>query len=322
VAITATLDRFAYAMVSETSHPTVQIASSDYGQLLDGDESSGRDSYHRPAQAILKEFGIDRDVSVFITSELPPYTGVGAISGSAIALVWALARLQGKPMTQVQAASMASSAAASRLALSYKGADAYGQALGGLTFTEATEDGVFATPVRLSADLRLALEDRLMLFFTGRVRQDLHEIEEVGRAAERNRAGVIAALHEIKAAAIEMCNRLEGGEIDSVGDCLDRTWRATRRLGPGMTDPWVDQWYEMALNAGASGGKVNGLGGPGFLLLYCQPDRQQRVTEALQSAGLRRISVRFESNGVALLLDGAKIAASTTRLRSTTGTRN
>lgn len=319
MAISATIDRFAYAMVSETSHPTVQIASSDYGQLLDGDESSGTDSYHRPAQAILKEFGIDRDISVFITSELPPYTGVGAISGSGIALVWALACLQGRTMTPLGAATVASSAEVNRLALSYKGADAYGQALGGLTLTEVGEEGVRATPVRVSQDLGLALEDRLMLFFTGRVQRDLHEIEEVGRAAERNRAGVIEALHEIKAAAIEMRDRLEHGEIDSVGDCLDRTWRATRRLGPAMTDPWVDQWYEMALNAGASGGKVNGLGGPGFLLLYCQPDRQQRVTEALQSAGLRRIALRFESNGVALLLDESKIAAVATKPRSTAG---
>jgi D-glycero-alpha-D-manno-heptose-7-phosphate kinase len=319
LAISATIDRFAYAMVSDTSHPTVQIGSSDYGQLLDGDGSNRTDSFHRPAQAILKEFGIDRDVSVFITSELPPYTGVGAISGSAIALVWALARLQGRTMSPLEAASVASSAEVNRLALSYKGADAYGQALGGLTLTEVTEAGVCATPVPLSDDLRFALEVRLMLFFTGRVQRDLREIEEVGRAAERNRAGVIEALHEIKAAAIDLRNRLEQGEIDSVGDSLDRTWRATRRLGPAMTDPWVDQWYEMAVNAGASGGKVNGLGGPGFLLLYCQPDRQQRVTEALQSAGLRRVGVRFEPNGVALLLDESKTAATSTKPRSNVG---
>jgi D-glycero-alpha-D-manno-heptose-7-phosphate kinase len=322
MAISATIDRFAYAMVSESSHPTVQIASSDYGQLLDGDEASGTDSYHRPAQAILKEFGIDRDTSVFITSELPPYTGVGAISGSAIALVWALARLQGRTMTPAEAATVASSAEVNRLALSYKGSDAYGQALGGLTVTEVSEEGVRATPIQLSEDLRLALEERLMLFFTGRVQRDLHEIEEVGRAAERNRAGVIEALHEIKAAAIEMRDRLGHGEIDSVGDCLDRTWRATRRLGKATTDPWVDQWYGMAVHAGASGGKVNGLGGPGFLLLYCQPDRQQSVTEALQSAGLRRVAVRFESNGVALLLDETTTASSIQTRNSAGHTRH
>jgi D-glycero-alpha-D-manno-heptose-7-phosphate kinase len=323
VAISATIDRFAYAMVSEISHPTVQVATSDYAGMLDHDESSHTDSFQRPAQAILKEFGIDRDISVFITWELPPYAGVGAVSGSAIALVWALARLQGRTLTPEEAAGVASAAESSRLKLSFKGADAYAQAVGGLTLTEVTEAGVCATSIPLPHDLRLALELRIMLFFTGRVQRDLQAIEDVGRAAERNRAGVIEALHEIRAAAIDLRNGLERGEIDSVGGCLDRTWRATRRLGPAMTDPWVDQWYEMAVNAGASGGKINGLGGPGFLLLYCEPDRQQRVTEAMQSAGLRRIAVRFQPNGVALLLDEMKTAAVPTKPRSTTGnTRN
>ena len=280
------------------------------------------DSYQRPAEAILKEFGIARHMSVFFTSELPPYTGVGTTSGSAVALVSALARLKGRTMTPVEAASLASSAEVNRPALSYKGADAYGQALGGLTVTEVTEGGVCATPISLPEDLSLALELRLMLFFTGRVQRDLHEIEEVGRAAERNRAGVIEALHEIKAAATDLRYRLEHGEIDSVGDCLDRTWRATRRLGPAMTDPWVDQWYAMAVNAGASGGKVNGLGGPGFLLLYCQPDRQLRVTEALQSAGLRRVVVGFESSGVAVLLNESQTPATSSKPRSNIGSRH
>jgi D-glycero-alpha-D-manno-heptose-7-phosphate kinase len=309
-------------MVSNGGHPTVQISSSSYGQLFDSEALTGMDPYQRPGQAILKDFGITRDVSVFFTSELPPHTGVGAISGSAIALVWALARLQHRPMTSLEAATVASAAEVDRLALSYKGGDAYGQALGGLTVTEVTEDGVCATPIPLPEDLRLALELRMMLFFTGRIRRDLHEIEEVSRAAERNRAGVIEALHEIKAAAIEMRERLDRGEIDSVGDCLDRTRRATRRLGPAMTDPWVDQWYEMAINAGASGGKVNGLGGPGFLLLYCQPDRQQRVTEALQSAGLQRIGVRFEARGVAILLDESQTPAIGAKPRSNIGSRH
>ena len=89
-----------------------------------------------------------------------------------------------------------------------------------------------------------------------------------------------------------------------------------------MTDPWVDQWYAMAVNAGASGGKVNGLGGPGFLLLYCQPDRQLRVTEALQSAGLRRVVVGFESSGVAVLLNESQTPATSSKPRSNIGSRH
>jgi len=159
-----------------------------------------------------------------------------------------------------------------------------------------------------------------MLFFTGRVQRDTQAINEASRAAEKNRAGVIEALHEIRMAAIDLRDLLRHGEIDAVGRCLDRTWQATRRMGPAMSDPWVDQWYGMALNAGATGGKLNGLGDAGFLLLYCEPDRHARVTESLQSAGLRRVGVHFEPTGVSLLLDDstARIAAPA---RSTAGQR-
>jgi D-glycero-alpha-D-manno-heptose-7-phosphate kinase len=308
VAVNVTIDRFAYAMVSETNSPRVEVASTDYGDLLDDNESSPADSFHRPALAILKEFGIDRGVSVFLTSELPPYTGVGAISGSAVALIWALAQLRRQPLTVAEAARLASLVEVERLGLPFGVSDAYAQALGGLTFVDVTEAGVSAAPIQVSEDLRLALEARLMLFFTGRVQRDTQGIREASRAAERNRAVVIEALHEIRTAAIDLRDLLRQGEIDGVGGCLDRTWQATRRMGQAMSDPWVDQWYEMAVNAGASGGKLNGLGDAGFLLLYCEHDRQQRVTEALQSAGLRRIGVRFESNGVTLLLDESKTA--------------
>ena len=313
-----TIDRFAYAMVSETSNPTVEVASTDYGGLFDDDNASPADSFQRPAEAILKEFGIHRGVSVFLTSELPPYTGVGAVSGSAVALIWALAKLQQQPMAPTEAARIASLVEVERLGLPFGVSDSYAQAVGGLTFVDITESRVCAAPIPVSEDLRLALEARLMLFFTGRVQRDTQKLNETSRAAERNRAGVIEALHEIRAAAIDLRDLLRHGEIDSVGACMDRTWQATRRMGPAMSDPWVDQWYGMAINAGATGGKLNGLGDAGFLLLFCEPDRQDRVTQSLQSAGLRRIGVHFEPTGVSLLLDDSPIAV-TSRTRSTAG---
>jgi galactokinase/mevalonate kinase-like predicted kinase len=318
-AVSATIDHFAYAMVSETGSTTVHVASSDYAGLLEDNDSAGIDSFHRPALAMLKALGIERGVSVFMTSELPPYAGVGAISAALLALAWALARLQRRTMTRDQAASLATAIEVERLGTGGRGAEVYGQAVGGLTFLDATEDGVCATPIRLPDDIRLALEARLMLFFSGRVQRDQRAIDDLGRAADRNRAGVIDGLHEIKEVAIELRDQLAQGNIDALGGCLDRTWQATRRLGPSMTDPWVDQWYEMAVNAGASGGKVNGLGGAGFLLLYCQPKQQQRVTESLQSAGLRRVDVHLESSGVSLLLDESTTTMTARELTSRTG---
>ncbi len=290
-------------MVSRHEGSNVEIVSTDYERLLDEEEMRQTDSFVRPAKEILKHFEITRGVNAFLTSELPPYSGVGAIGGCNLSLVWALATLQGLPVSRNEAAGIADTAEVNRTALPWGGADLYAQAIGGLTTADITADGVCATPVEVPKGMLEKVGERMMLFFTGRLQRDLQSVQEVAHAAERNRAVVIDALHEIKATSIDLRNALVSADVDAVGLCLDRTWQATRRLSRDMADPWVDQWYDMARHAGASGGKLNGLAGPGFLLLYCEPDRQASVTDSLESAGLRRIDFGLEERGVDLLLD-------------------
>src|SRR5207253_1537698 len=147
------------------------------------------------------------------------------------------------------------------------------------------------------------LEARLMLFFTGRSRDSAQILGEQKRSSERNRAGVIEALHVIKSMAIALRNDLIRGDIGSLGDYLHESWVAKRQLAAGITDPWIDQWYQVARDAGARGGKIAGAGGGGFLLLYCEREHQDQVTEALRAQGLHRMDFRFESGGAMVIVN-------------------
>src|SRR5947199_25385 len=142
-----------------------------------------------------------------------------------------------------------------------------------------------------------------MLFFTGRSRDSAQILGEQKRSSERNRAGVIEALHVIKSMAIALRNDLIRGEIDSLGDYLHQSWLAKRQLASGITDPWIDQWYQVARDAGARGGKIAGAGGGGFLLLYSERQYQDQVTEALRAQGLNRMDFRFESGGAMVIVN-------------------
>src|SRR5207302_794705 len=95
----------------------------------------------------------------------------------------------------------------------------------------------------------------------GRSRDSAQILGEQKRSSERNRAGVIDALHVIKNTAIALRNDLLRGEIDSLGEHLHASWIAKRQLASGITDPWIDQWYQVAREAGALGGKIAGAGG-------------------------------------------------------------
>ena len=303
MAIDVTIDRYAYAMVSATTSPGVNVTTSDYEGLLEAYEAEYRDPFLPSTFPILQRFGITSGVSIFLTSEFPPRSGIGTPAGCSLALIWALARLEGQALTRSEAARIADAAQTNRLGLPAGGADVYAQALGGLTSADISDDGVHSEALAITDSVLNELGARLMLFFTGRLQRDLRQTEEIARGAERNRAIVIEGLHEIKNAAIDLRNALVRGELSLVGECLNRTWHATRRLGPDMSDPWIDRWYEIGMKAGASGGKMNGLGAPGMMLLCCEPERQQSVTIALQSAGLQRVGVSLERNGLELLLD-------------------
>ena len=107
----------------------------------------------------------------------------------------------------------------------------------------------------------------------------------------------------IKSLAIALRNDLLRGEIDSLGDYLHQSWVAKRQLAAGITDPWIDQWYQAARDAGAKGGKIAGAGGGGFLLLYCERQFQEQVTEALRGQGLHRMDFRFETGGAMVIVN-------------------
>jgi len=228
--------------------------------------------------------------------------GLGSSTASGIALIQALQALDGDPFRPPELAELACRIEIDGLGRPIGKQDQFTSSFGGLNYIEFSAEGVTVEPIYLPSDLKRALESRLMLFFTGRWQDSARIWEEQKRNTQRNRASVIDALHEIKQAAIRLHDDLRRGEIAAVGECLQRSWRAKRQLAQGVSDPWIDQWYDSAINAGAKGGKLTGAGGGGFMLLYCEPDRQRNVTESLENAGLTQLPFHFESEGATLLL--------------------
>lgn len=269
-------------------------------------------------RTIISDFGISHGLSVFLTSELPPHTGFGVSSAASVAAISALAEIQGLHLSREEIARLACSVEVDRFDKPVGKQDAYASCFGGLQFLEFGEGGVTVRPIVLDEDLLEPLEQRFMLFFTGRYEDASEALDEQRRGSARNRASVIEALHEIKGAAIGLYRDLRRGDIDTVGGWLDVSSTASQQLARGIADPWIDQWYALARSAGASGGKTVGLGSPGFLLLYCKPQFQKRVTDLLEAAGLKRVSFKLERDGATVVLNEATVD---TKLQASSGRR-
>ncbi len=304
-ALSVTIDKYFYAFLNVNHHGDLQITSSDYRTFYrhEGEDELLWDGDLSHPRAILHHFGIKRGASLFLASEIPPGTGLGSSSTVAVAIIKAVMTASGLRPTRHEVAELACYIELEKLGMPIGKQDQYAAAFGGLNWFRFSSDGVVAEPLTISPDAFRDLEQRLMLFFTGASRHSGHILAAQQASSRRNDPAIIEALHAVKQISYEMKHALEEANIRRVGELLHKSWERKKRFASGITSPAIDRWYELARSSGASGGKLAGAGGGGFLLIYCEPEFQQRVTQVLEGEGLKRMTFRFERGGARVLMN-------------------
>ncbi len=303
--VSTTIDKYFYVFLTVNADETIQITSSDYRTfyrhdsteplLFDGDLGLPR--------AILNHFRLTRGISMFLASEVPPGTGLGSSSTVAVAIIKAVATARGLMLSKQQIAELACQIEIEKMGMPIGKQDQYATAFGDLNFYEFTSNGVSVEPVLVSPETRRSLERNLLLFFTGATREASSILSEQKASSEKNDARVIAALHAVKDAALQVRACLERGDVGRIGELLDLNWQNKKKFAGGVSNAFIDECYDLAKANGAVGGKITGAGGGGFLMLYCEPAHQDSVTRALQVKGLKRMDFRFESEGARVLVN-------------------
>ena len=303
--VSTSIDKYFYAFVSLNDTDGVQITSSDYRTFFrqqrgaplewDGDLSLPR--------AFLHEFGIDSGISLFLASEIPPGTGLGSSSAVSVALAKTLSAVCGQDKSKYDLAELASFVEITKLGMPIGRQDQYASAFGGLNAIRFNRDRIQVEPLNLPRSTVETLERRLLLFFTGASRNSGSILKHQQAATRQQDATTIESLHRIKAMAETTIKLLRDGELDSYGNLLHESWETKKLLTQGISNPQIDEWYDVARAHGAIGGKLTGAGGGGFFLLYCHEEDQTAVTSALELAGLVRMDFRFDAFGAAVLMN-------------------
>jgi D-glycero-alpha-D-manno-heptose-7-phosphate kinase len=303
--VSTSIDKYFYVFANWNGSDSVQISSSDYhtyfrqkrGEpvLWDGDLSLPR--------AFLHEFGVDGGVSLFLASEVPPGTGLGSSSTVSVALAKALGALTGRNLAPGQLAELASYVEIDKLGMPIGRQDQYAAAFGGLNILHFGRSGVRVESLDLDPFVERLLERRILLFFTGSTRSAAAILKNQHRSTQQNDADTLSTLSRIKEMAHTTIELLRSGDLDGWGSLLAESWQAKKQLARGISNPQIDEWYTTALEHGASGGKITGAGGGGFLMLYCKEAAQDDVTTALEAAGLVRMDFRFDHGGAVILMD-------------------
>lgn len=307
VVVSTAINKYFYAVITTDETDDLQVISADYRSLFR--HSSYNDLFWDGdlalPKAILHHFGIRKGVNLFIASEVPPGTGLGSSSAAAVTMVRALSTLVEQPMTKQQVAELASFIEITKMGMPIGKQDQYASAFGGFNKITFTTDGVTVEPINIAPDVRKTLEQRLLLFFTGSSRESTTILKHQRKSTQDRDKSVLQALHNIKQVALDVQVCLELGDLDEFARLLDYSWQEKRRLAPGLSTGFIDECYQLALNNGATAGKITGAGGGGFMLIYCHEEAQQAVTSALEERGLKRMNFHFDHQGATVVLNVA-----------------
>ena len=232
--------------------------------------------------------GIEITTLADITSE---GSGLGSSSSFTVGMLHALHAYKGDLPTADDLASQACKIEIDTLKRPIGKQDQYIAAYGGLRFITFNGHGIHAERVELSREMKQRLNRNLMLFYTGLNRKSATVLE-----SQKNNIGSrIYELGRMKKFAFEACQCLRNGAFDDFGEIMHQGWEYKKTLAEKVSNTDIDSYYTAARNAGAIGGKICGAGGGGFLLVYCKPEKQDAVREALKP--LREYAFNLKDDG-------------------------
>ncbi len=256
---------------------------------------------HSIFRQVLNDMDV-RGVELSSTADIPSGTGLGSSSAFTVGLLHTLYCYKGKYVSKECIADEACRVEIEKLGNPIGKQDQYAAACGGLNFIEFhKDDTVTVSPIIMKRETRDELQNNLMMFYTG-ITHDANVIlaEQKKNISAENKTNNLIQMCEL---ARNMKTALEQNELSDFGEILNEGWVRKRELASGVTNPKIDELYACALENGASGGKLLGAGGGGFLLFYCEQHKQKKLEEKL---GLRRFSFEFEHDGTSVVYLGDK----------------
>jgi len=243
------------------------------------------------------------DICLEITSmaDIPAGTGLGSSGSFTTALLKALHHYRMRLIHPHELAEQACHLEIDLLHEPIGKQDQYIAAYGGLTCFQFLPNGhVVAQPLKLSQGTLHALEDNLLLFFTGYSRAASSILSEQKTKSQQADREMIDNLHFVKDMAYQSKDALESGDLAQFANIMRTHWDHKKRRSAAMSNERIDGWYQLALENGAMGGKLIGAGGGGFLMFYSED--KARLRSAMTGAGLQEVRFRFDFEGTKVMI--------------------
>jgi len=256
---------------------------------------------HPSARECLGFINLEKGVEVHHDGDLPARTGLGSSSSFTVGLLNALYALKGKMVSKKHLALDAIHVEQERIKEHVGSQDQTIVAFGGFNKIKFSKNhNIEVQPITINSERLQYFQEHLMLFFTGFSRM-ASDIAKEQIAQTPNIKKELKAMHEMVDFAVNILND-RSDSLDEFGKLLNENWKLKRGLTSKITTAAIDEIYDVALRAGATGGKLLGAGGGGFLLFFVKPEFQTKVREALHK--LLYVPFKFDNLGSQIIYYG------------------
>jgi D-glycero-alpha-D-manno-heptose-7-phosphate kinase len=295
--IAAAIDRYVYVTAIKPFTPGIYLKYSKIEHVDTIDQVQ-----HPIVREALKMFetGVPQ-IEITTLADIPAGTGLGSSGSFTTALLRALHANARSIVHPRELAEQACHIEIDQLGEPIGKQDQYIAAYGGITcFTFRSDGSVVAQPLAVDDETRYTLEDNLLLFFTGFSRSASAILKDQDQRTKSQDAAMIDNLHYVKDLGLRSRVELENGNLSGFGKLMDDHWQHKRKRSGGMSNPKIDEWYNLALENGAVGGKLIGAGGGGFLMFYAED--KVRLRHAMRAAGLSEVRFHFDFEGTKVVV--------------------
>lgn len=249
---------------------------------------------------IQKDYGIKQQgfrLSTFV--DAPAGSGLGTSSTLVVAIIGTFSEMLRLPLGEYDMAHYAYEIERNDLQLAGGRQDQYAATFGGVNFMEFyADDKVIVNPLRVKEQHLFELENNLVLYYTSTSRESAEIIKKQRKNVTDNKEKSIDAMHQLKQQAQLMKEALLMGKLNEIGEILDYGFEQKRQMAEGISNPLMEEIYESAKKAGATGGKISGAGGGGFMIFYCPGNSKYPVKTALEKFGGQSRNYLFTKHGL------------------------
>jgi D-glycero-alpha-D-manno-heptose-7-phosphate kinase len=290
------INKYIYIMANKRFNKSIRLSYSQTENVTAVDKIN-----HNIFREALKFTRISQQIELVSVADVSSQCGLGTSSSFTVALLNVLYAFRKEYISLDELAKNACRIEIDILHEPIGKQDQYAAAFGGFNAYWFNKDGtVTVEPVRIKDGDLMELQSNIFLFYLNIERSASSILKVQNEKSKEDDAGTLERLHKIKEIGLYTKEVFEKGRIDEFGEILHEHWLTKKRLSDSISTPLIDEIYESARKNGATGGKVAGAGGGGFLMLYC-PQNKSQLVAAMEKFGLSPMWFAFENEGARLI---------------------